>query len=249
MLNDLDLPDKIAGLSVCTGIGGLDIALAEWVEPVAYCECDPDAQAALLSRMQEGLLPNCPIWDDLRTLRGDQLNGIKIIYGGFPCQGFSVAGLGKGLGDERSLLVLEIFRLCGELGPQFLFLENVPAITSRGGLEIVGALADMGYDCLWCVIYAWEAGAPFKESARWFLLAKANSAGWEGVRPAETSRNTIPASICQKSWVSWKVEPGPDSAIAGLPRGMGYVYRLYGNAVVPEQARMAFQILMFGGCE
>ena len=161
------------GLSLFTGIGGLDVALSEWVRPVAYCEIDPYCQAVLLSRMAESVLPNAPIWDDIRTLRGEGLPckfPIEIIYGGFPCQGISVAGLGKGLADERSGLFFEIVRLAQEIKPPFIFLENVPAITSRGGITVCEEIAKMGYDCRWCTISAASIGA-LHRGERWFLLA------------------------------------------------------------------------------
>jgi site-specific DNA-cytosine methylase len=38
------------GLDLFSGIGGLSLALAPWVRPVAYCENDRHAQSVLLSR-------------------------------------------------------------------------------------------------------------------------------------------------------------------------------------------------------
>ncbi len=61
-------------------------------------------------------------------------------------------------------------RLAEEIKPRFIFLENVPAITTRGGLQVVREIAEMGYDCRWCVISAASVGARHKRE-RWFLLA------------------------------------------------------------------------------
>jgi len=84
------------GLDLFSGIGGLTIALSEWVNPIAYCENDRYAQSVLLSRMSEGLLPVAPIWDDVTTLNASMLptelrkggeegsTSVDIIYGGFP---------------------------------------------------------------------------------------------------------------------------------------------------------------------
>ena len=44
----------INGLSLFSGIGGLDVALSDWVRPIAYCEIDPYCQGVLLSRMFDG---------------------------------------------------------------------------------------------------------------------------------------------------------------------------------------------------
>src|SRR4051812_38162099 len=99
------------GLDLFSGIGGLGLALADWVTPVAYCENDRYAQSVLLSRMASGELLLAPIWDDVRTLTGQQLPRIDCLYGGFPCQDLSAAGAGRGLAGERSGLYWQIERL------------------------------------------------------------------------------------------------------------------------------------------
>lgn len=168
----------INGLDLFSGIGGLSIALSEWVKPVAYCEIDRYCQGVLLNHISNGSLANAPIWDEIKTLSYDGRNWpeIDIIYGGFPCQDISVAGLGKGLEGERSGLFFEIMRLAKEIKPKFIFLENVPAITSRGGLRVVREIAEMGYDCRWCIISAASIGALHRRE-RWFLLANAKHYG------------------------------------------------------------------------
>lgn len=160
------------GLDLFSGIGGLSLALEPWVRTVAYCEQDPYAQAVLLSRMRDGLLDDGPIWDDVRTLQGDHFGArIDFISGGVPCQDFSVAGHGKGLAGERSGLFSEFFRLCEELEPTWAFLENVPAVRTRGLRDIVSRFASLRYDCRWTVLAAASVGAPHLRE-RWFLLAK-----------------------------------------------------------------------------
>lgn len=77
---------------------------------------------------------------------------------------------------ERSGLFFEIMRLAKEIKPSFLFLENVPAITGRGGLRVVREIATLGYDCRWCVISASSVGALHRRE-RWFLLAHAKHDG------------------------------------------------------------------------
>jgi len=169
------------GLDLFSGIGGLSIALNEWVRPIAYCEIDPYCQGVLMSRFTDGTLPQAPIWDNISTLRGATLPPgerytVDIIYGGFPCQDISVAGHGKGLEGERSRLFYEIMRLAKEIKPKFIFLENVPAICARGGLRITQQITSLGYDCRWCVISAASIGAHHKRE-RWFLLAHAQHNG------------------------------------------------------------------------
>lgn len=166
--------EKINGLDLFSGIGGIGLALGEWVRTVAYCEQDRYAQGVLLSRMQSGDIDKAPIWDDVKTLRGNMLPGIDIIFGGFPCQDISTAGAGKGLDGERSGLFFEISRLVSEIRPNFVFLENVAAITVRGLDRVTMELTSLGYDCRWTVVSAASVGANHRRE-RWFLLAYAKS--------------------------------------------------------------------------
>jgi len=161
----------INGLSLFTGYGGIDVALSEYVRPVMYCDIEKYSQAIILSRMDDQSLPFAPVWNDVTTLDGRKLRGlVDIVYGGFPCQDISVAGKGAGLDGERSGLFREIVRICEEASPQFVFLENVPAIRTRGALEVQEALATIGYDTRWTTLSAAEVGANHKRE-RWFCLA------------------------------------------------------------------------------
>lgn len=65
------------GLDLFSGIGGITLALKEFVKTVAYCEIDPYCQSVLLSRMQEGNLPKAPI-----TLFNIRLKNIVLGKGG-----------------------------------------------------------------------------------------------------------------------------------------------------------------------
>ncbi len=166
--------DKLTGLDLFSGIGGISIALEPWVQTIAYCESDKYAQSVLLSRMRDGTLQSAPIWDDVRTLHDGHLCtpeiGVDIIFGGFPCQDISAAGAGAGLEGKRSGLFYEIVRLTKEIQPTFVFLENVPAIRTRGLKDVVGSFTDLGYDCRWTCISASSVGAPHLRK-RWFMLA------------------------------------------------------------------------------
>lgn len=169
------------GLDLFSGIAGNTLGLREYVNTIAYCEQDRHAQSVLLSRMEQKLLKPAPIWDDITTLKGNMFDvPIDIIIGGFPCQDISVAGRGKGLAGERSGLFFEVCRLVEEIKPSFVFLENVPAIRTRGLREVVRALTDLGYDCRWTCVSAAEVGAHHIRK-RWFLLAHTQGSDGRGV--------------------------------------------------------------------
>lgn len=168
--------EKLYGLDLFSGIGGITLALEQYVTPVAYCEKDRYAQSVLLSRMSEGKLPTAPIWDDITTLRGENLP-IKpdIIYGGFPCQDLSTSKTNKyakGLEGEQSGLFYELFRLVKEVKPYFVFLENVPAIKNRGLEKVIFSFSDLRYDCRWTSLSASNLKTKISHQRdRWFFMA------------------------------------------------------------------------------
>ena len=168
---------KLNGLDLFAGIGGISLALQPWVRTVCYVEIESFPQRVIQKQIKAGNLDDAPIWDDVRTFDPRPWSSaVDIISGGFPCQDISAAGKGAGLGGEQSGLFWEIIRIAGEIRPQFIFLENVPAITSesKGGADVVGAITALGYDCRWGMLSASEMGAPHKRN-RWWLLAHAQS--------------------------------------------------------------------------
>ncbi len=263
MLNAMDL---------FSGIGGNSIALAEYCKTIVYCEADRHAQSVLISRMSDGQLGHAPICTDVTKLDGNAWRGrIDIIIAGFPCQDISVAGNGAGLSGERSGLFFEVVRLAKEIKPTFLFLENVPAIRTRGLDTVIQELTEIGYDCRWTMLSAAAVGAPHKRE-RWFLLAHATGSGSERELRELQSKNASqrqseeqqdpcrqPNDASQQpdamahanqrndsaecSRQRWSVEPNVDRVVNGFPQRVDRIKRL-GNAVVPEQARQAFKILI-----
>ena len=142
---------------------------------VCAVECEPYAQAVLVARQNDGTLPPFPIWDDVRTFRGESWRGIvDVVCGGFPCQDISIAGKGAGLDGERSGLWREMARIIGEVRPRFVLVENSPMLTLRGLGTVLGDLASMGFDAEWGVLGANAIGANHKRERIW-ILANTNA--------------------------------------------------------------------------
>jgi len=246
---DLSIDGRMQGLDLFSGIGGITKALEGYVRPVAYCEIDPYARGVLLSRMFSGDIPDAPIWDDVSSLRGSMLPSIDIIYGGFPCQDISVAGRQKGLAGKQSGLFFEIMRLAEEIKPSFIFLENVANIRHCGLESVLREMASRGYDCRYGILSARDVGAPHKRD-RWFILAHANSDRLEtldGVgqvcEPTDTKLQLCSSTKMQM----WDTDAPPVTETCGMANGVPNRVdrmRAVGNAVVPAQAREAFERLM-----
>jgi DNA (cytosine-5)-methyltransferase 1 len=130
--------------------------------------------SVLAQRQNDGLLPAFPVWDDVRTFDGKPWRGIvDVVSGGFPCQDISLAGAGKGIDGERSGLWAEMARIIDEVRPRIAFVENSPALTSRGLGRVLGDLAEMGFDAQWGVLAASDVGAPHRRERIW-IVAHAN---------------------------------------------------------------------------
>jgi DNA (cytosine-5)-methyltransferase 1 len=133
-------------------------------------EWDAYAASVLVARQNDGTLPPFPIWDDVQTFDGRPWQGrVDVVSGGFPCQDISVAGKGAGINGERSGMWKHMARIIREVQPRFVFVENSPALTSRGLGIVLGDLAALGYDAKWCVLGASDVGAPHRRKRIWVL--------------------------------------------------------------------------------
>jgi len=65
----------------------------------------------------------------LRRLAGLNGQGIDVLFGGPPCQGFSFIGK-RQPDDPRNALLYDFARLIRELSPRYFVLENVPGLIS-----------------------------------------------------------------------------------------------------------------------
>jgi DNA (cytosine-5)-methyltransferase 1 len=155
--------------SLCTGYGGLDLAVETYfdAEMVWCAENDKYASKVLEARF------NKPNLNDIKTINWDEVEPIDILTAGYPCQPFSHAGQRKGTEDERHLWPY-IIKAISKLRPKYVILENVRGHLSLGFKEVLGDLAQNGYDAKWRIVRASDVGAPHQR-ARLFIIAYANS--------------------------------------------------------------------------
>ena len=117
------------------------------------------------------------------STNGEMETSDWIITGGFPCQDISLAGKGTGIRGSRSGLWFEMWRIIRDLRPCFAIMENVGALTFRGLTDVLGSLAEIGYDAEWQDIRAEDMGAPHRRERIW-IVAYPN-----GERKSQSERN------------------------------------------------------------
>jgi DNA (cytosine-5)-methyltransferase 1 len=143
--------------SLFSGIGGMDLGLERAGHTVIWqSEIDPYACKVLKKHW-----PNVPNLGDITTIDWGKVGRPDIICGGYPCQPFSVAGKRQGANDPRHLWPW-VRKAISELRPRYAMLENVRGHLSLGGVQVVGELAEIGYDAEWRVVSAAGVGAPHR---------------------------------------------------------------------------------------
>ena len=249
-----DTPERLRTFHLFAGAGGgilADLLLGHI--PVGACEIEPYPRAVLLQRQRDGILPEFPIWDDVRTLDGKPWRGcVDVVAGGFPCQDISAAGKGAGIEGERSGLWGEFARIIGEVRPRFAFVENSPMLTIRGLGTVLGDLAALGYDADWCVLGACDAGAPHWRERIWILahaesecgdvrrLRQPTDAGGVTGTGADI-RGRVQVNGERTDW--WHAEPDVGRVADGVANRVDRL-KAIGNGQVPAVASLAWNILM-----
>ena len=177
-------------LSLCAGIGGIDLGLraACGARTVGCVERDAYAASVLVARMADAALDPATVWDDLSTFDGRPWRGrVDLVAAGIPCQPFSVAGKRRGLEDARWLWS-DVLRILDETAARTLFLENVGGFVRHGLGRVLTDLAARGFVAEWDHFRASDVGAPHRRE-RFFLLADASDGLFSITRRQPEERN------------------------------------------------------------
>ena len=157
----IDLFAGAGGLSLGFEQAGFDVVGAVEIDPIhAAIHAFNFPNCAILPRSVEGLTGAA-----LRKATGIGKRRVDVVFGGAPCQGFSLIGH-RVLDDSRNALVREFVRIVGELQASYFVFENVKGLTvgkHRAFLEeLIAAFDTIGYQVRlpWCVLDAADYGVP-----------------------------------------------------------------------------------------
>jgi DNA (cytosine-5)-methyltransferase 1 len=167
----IDLFAGAGGLSLGFEQAGFDIAAAVEIDPI-HCAAHefnfPYSQALCASVVNM-------TGAEIRHRAQLGMKDIDVVFGGAPCQGFSMMGK-RALDDQRNQLVFHYVRLVRELSPKYCVFENVKGLTlgkhARFLDELIESLDAAGYTVLlpYRVLNAADFGVP-QDRQRLFLIA------------------------------------------------------------------------------
>ena len=127
--------EKLKFIDLFAGIGGMRLAFeSAGCECVLTCEINKDALITYKANFKSDSTHT--YHDDILTLTGNVLPEHQILVAGFPCQPYSIAGLRKGLKDERGGdIFVALLRVLKERQPHAFLFENVKGMRNHEGGE------------------------------------------------------------------------------------------------------------------
>lgn len=162
-------PEPIKFIDLFCGIGGFRYASQQAFDKLGIKgECvfssDIDKYAQEAYEANFGEKPA----GDITQIEASDIPDFDILFGGFPCQAFSICGLQKGFEDKtRGTLFFEIARIIKEKQPKTFVLENVKNLASHNNgktLQIILSVLrdELGYHVDYKLLNALDFGLPQK---------------------------------------------------------------------------------------
>ena len=168
-------------ISLFSGAGGLDVGFEKAGFQILFAnEFDHDAACTWRQNrpLNSAAMSEGDIAEKLPELR--QFHGkVDVLFGGPPCQGFSVAGK-MDPNDARSELIFTFLQAVQIVEPQIFVMENVKALgTLEKWADIRGRFlsqaSELGYNVEYSVFHTADFGVPQKRDRVIFVGVKKGS--------------------------------------------------------------------------
>jgi DNA (cytosine-5)-methyltransferase 1 len=170
--NNLDAGETMKAISLFTGAGGMDVGFQEAGFEVIWAnEIMKHAAQTYTLNHASGVMRCGDIKDFLNDLPGP--GTVDCVFGGPPCQGFSVAGK-MDHADERSQLVHAFLDVVERTSPKVFVMENVKALGSLTKFQHVRAALirkaeRLGYNVTFNILNAKDFGVPQSRERMFFI--------------------------------------------------------------------------------
>ena len=185
--------NRITAVSLFTGAGGMDIGFENaGINVLCANELNKDACNTYATNHPEVKLIRGDLTEHMDELA--PFKGVDLVFGGPPCQGFSVAGK-MDPNDERSQLIWRFLDVVELLRPKAFVMENVKALAALEKWEPVRQrymqrVAELGYTCGYWVLNSSEYGVPQNRERVFFVGSQQtyNFADFEGALVAQKAK-------------------------------------------------------------
>jgi DNA (cytosine-5)-methyltransferase 1 len=235
----IDLFAGAGGLSLGFEQAGFDVAAAVEIDPI-HC-----------ATHEYNFPYSTTICASVIDLSGHEIRSrakigttdIDVIFGGAPCQGFSMIGK-RALDDPRNQLVFHYVRIVRELQPKYCVFENVKGLTLGKSAEIlkelISELNTAGYDVVlpYRVLNAADYEVP-QDRRRLFLIgarrgltvpcypqhSKQRTTVWEAIGDLPDADSFEELNTSDMVSAAWKTEAAYARRLRGLdddPNNYGY---------------------------
>ena len=240
--NQVRNSQRPVGIDLFAGAGGLSLGFEQaGFEIAAAVEIDPIHAAT-----HKFNFPDCAVIPksvlglsstEIRKVANLGNRTIDVVFGGAPCQGFSLIGQ-RALDDPRNALVREFVRVVVELDASYFVFENVKGLTvgrhRQFLVELINAFWEGGYAVRepWRVLNASQFGVP-QDRERLFLLGAKI-----GLRvptyPLPTTRSAGQAAALDGTAIG----PSCSDALGDLPDAEDYEELMESDSVLAAQWRV-----------
>ncbi len=168
---------ELTAVSLFTGAGGMDVGFEGVGFRVLFAnELMAEAAATYNANHAAGVMAEGDIHDVIDRLDG--YRGCDLVFGGPPCQGFSVAGK-MDPDDTRSRLIFTFLDAVEIVRPRAFVMENVKALGVLARWESVRKrylerAKALGYDCVPFLLDATKFGVSQKRERVFFIGIREN---------------------------------------------------------------------------
>jgi DNA (cytosine-5)-methyltransferase 1 len=171
-------------LSLFAGAGGMDLGFKNAGYDIVWAnDFDPDSVRTYKKNIGDHI-----ILGDIEKIKTNTMpNNPDVVIGGFPCQGFSIANLGRSVDDSRNKLYKQMLRVIRVKKPKYFVAENVAGILTLGKgaviQKIIKDFKSIGYKVDYKLLNAADYGVP---QTRKRVIIIGNRLGLENPYPKQT---------------------------------------------------------------